>query len=94
MSSIYSEPQNNAMELYLNLYGSTWSFGELSQRITAHFGEDAKLDEFVISVERHQVRGCSCCYDSSDYEQYLVITKRSYPQEDTLHVTVSTLAKD
>lgn len=93
-NSIYSEPNNTPDVLYLNYYGCDRSFGELSDQITAHFGEDVKLNEFTIGVERHQVRGCTCCNDSSDYEQYLVITRRTHLQDDTAGLSVSSLAVD
>lgn len=90
--SIYSEPVSTPDELYLNYYGSPLSFGELADHITAHFGMDVKLNEFSIEVERKQVRGCSCCNDNSDYELYMVITKRKDPCEYTDNRLVDSMA--
>lgn len=90
-NSIYSEPENTPETLYINYYGSSMSFGDLAHRITGHFGMEANLDMFDIEVERTQVRGCSCCNDNSDYELYLVITKRKEPCDDTIDRLVDSL---
>lgn len=94
MSSIYSEPVNTADELYINYYGQSISFYDLSHSITAHFGDGVQLNQFDISVERIQVRGCSCCNDSSDYELYIVITRRKQPCTETSSAFVTTLEKE
>ena len=91
-NSIYSEPENTPETLYINYYGSSMSFGELADRITAHFGMDVKLNQFTIEVERTQVRGCTCCNDNSDYELYLVITKRKDNCEYTDNRLVDSLS--
>jgi hypothetical protein len=91
MSSTYSEPVSTADVLYLEHYGNPNSFGTLAQRITDHFGPDVKLSQFDIEPERLQVRGCMCCNDSSDYEIYLVITRRTDLCESTADQLMSSL---
>ncbi|WDS62280.1 hypothetical protein [Pseudomonas phage D6] len=92
--SIYSEPVNTPEILYLNHYGSSFTFGELADSIVAHFGEDISFEQLSMEVERTKVRGCSCHYDNEDYETYLVITKRDKPQAYTSTALVSTLSTD
>lgn len=91
--STYSEPVSTSEILYHNLFQSSQSLGELADYITAHFGQGVRLNQFSISVERIQVRGCMCCHDSDFYEMYVVIEKRKTPCEYTSDRLVDSLAK-
>ena len=56
-------------------YEREYSLAEILERARERWGEDLTVDAININHERVKERGCNCCYDSSDYEDYLVITK-------------------
>lgn len=71
---MYSEPVSNEKELFIEVPNyNTINLSSIIEQAQAHFG-CVTVDEIVISPERHQVEGCSCCYDDSDYRQYLCVT--------------------
>ena len=70
----YCEPQDTHDMFYIK----TGNFGEIKlldlvERANEHFGTCA-LTELTISPEWLKIDGCSCCYDSSDYENYICVT--------------------
>lgn len=71
---MYGEPVSNANELYIEVPNfNTIHLSSIIEQAQTHFG-CVTVDEIVISPETIQVEGCSCCYDSSNYRQYLCVT--------------------
>lgn len=71
---MYAEPVSNDHELYIEVPNfNTINLSSIIEQAQSHFGA-VTVDEIVISPELIQVEGCSCCYDSSDYRQYLCVT--------------------
>lgn len=64
-------------ELYIqkSLF-DTFTFDDIISQIAEHFGEDSRLNEFDIAIERYQTDGCGCHPNDSDYSNYLCITRR------------------
>jgi hypothetical protein len=69
-----SRPVSDANQLYIPIGNfGTINMDDLLERACSHFG-CVTIDEVTISPENLKVDGCSCCYDSSDYEMYLCVT--------------------
>lgn len=67
-------PVNNTSELYIPADNYVQiKMTDIHAQAKAHFGE-CTLDELWISAEEHQVEGCSCCYDASNYRQFICVT--------------------
>ncbi|WKV20530.1 hypothetical protein 16Q_137 [Pseudomonas phage 16Q] len=68
------EPTNTKDYLYLAVgnYG-TINLTDLLERAVEHFGP-CELSDLSVSPEWTKVDGCSCCYDSTDYENYLCVS--------------------
>lgn len=79
----YRPPENTAKKLYIESAYSDRSFDDLFRRIGDHFGEDRRINEFTISVERIQTDGCSCHPEGSDFDMYIVIEEAAEPFTDT-----------
>uniref|UniRef100_A0AB39CD88 Uncharacterized protein n=1 Tax=Pseudomonas phage RVTF4 TaxID=3236931 RepID=A0AB39CD88_9VIRU len=81
MSSAYSEPVNTSEKLYIGYGHDTFNFDDLFMQISAHFGQDSRINEFTIELEYLQIDGCSCCRDNT-YRNYLVVSRREQPWPD------------
>lgn len=73
-------PENTETSLYLN-FGSYSSvpmdFTYMIESIKAHFGEEISLEELDINAEHINTRCIGYdLYDSSDYDNYIVITRK------------------
>lgn len=71
-------PDNDESILYIPQpkYGSI-PFGDMMEAIRGHFGEDVDLDSLEIGGEEIHTRCLGYdLYDSGDWDQYLIITKR------------------
>lgn len=89
----YNPPVNDANTLYIDSSMNSFSFGELFTRITAHFGEDVKLNEFTISATREHVRGCSCHTGYDDYDEYIKVEREAKPWDGLKEVPLQDLVE-
>lgn len=75
-------PTSTPDKLYIDADWQSFSLDEIVDKINAHFPEAESMlyEELVasyqIEVERIQTTGCMCCYDPSDWNLYLVVTKK------------------
>ena len=70
------EPDNTPDTLYLMMYGGR-TIQDISEEIAAHFGSDGNLMDYNISAENIHTRCLGYdLYDPSDYDMYLIITKK------------------
>lgn len=79
----YRPPTDTPSKLFIPYAESDRSFDDLFSRIGDHFGEDRRINEFTISVERIQTDGCSCHPEGSDFDMYIVIEEAAEPFTDT-----------
>ena len=69
-------PENTDDTIYIRVGTDRINLGDLIARVEEKWGDYVDLDSIeieVISFREHP--GCSCCYDPSDYANYLEITK-------------------
>lgn len=75
-------PTSTPDKLYIDADWQSFGLDEIVDKINAHFPEaEAMLYEelvasYQIEVERIQTTGCMCCYDPSDWNLYIVVTKK------------------
>ena len=75
-------PTSTPDKLYIDADWQSFGLDEIVDKINAHFPEaqDMLYEELVasyqIEVERIQTTGCMCCYDPSDWNLYIVVTKK------------------
>lgn len=75
-------PSSTAEKLYIDADWQSFGLDEIVDRINDHFPEAQSMtyEEIVanyqIEIERIQVTGCGCCYDPSDWNTYIVITRK------------------
>lgn len=72
-----SKPVSNERTLYVPVDYADYSLRELIEKASDYFGMTTEevLDDIYISTERVQERGCSCCYDPSDWAMYVVMNR-------------------
>lgn len=72
-----SSPVSNELTLYVPGDYSDYTLRELVEKAADHFGMTTEevLDGVDVSAERIQERGCSCCYDPSDWAMYVVMNR-------------------
>lgn len=67
-------PESNRQYLYIAVGDfNTINLVDLIEQARDHFGPCEAAD-LAISPEWTQVEGCSCCYDSSDYVNYICVS--------------------
>lgn len=68
-------PEETEMELYLPWEWEEHSLQELIEAAQEKwFGVD--FEDVKVSVERVKVTGCNCCYDESDYLNFILLKKK------------------
>lgn len=69
-------PDNDETTLYIECQGRDIPFNEVLEQIKSHFGTDVDLETISISSDKIHTR-CRHydLYDSTDYDDYLVITR-------------------
>lgn len=67
-------PNDNETTLHMNNH-MNYSISEIIDAVKTKWGDDVNMDSIHITSENIKTSGCSCCYDSSDYTLFLVITK-------------------
>lgn len=73
-----SIPKNNENTLYINC-GSYWThdFSLIMDYFYNHFGESSKFEDFLIGSEHIHTRCIGYDrYDPSDYDNYIIITRK------------------
>lgn len=71
-----TEPVSNEKTLYISAGYGTLSMASILEQAEEHFGKKLELENINIEASNIKVDGCSCCYDSSDYQLYLEIEIR------------------
>ncbi len=73
--SKYNYPQSDANTFYMSVEYSQQSVIDIIERAQEHFCGNITPENLLISAENIKITGCGCCYDPSDYQMYLVVTK-------------------
>lgn len=77
--SLSRYPENTETSLYINCGIGSYPFDFLymMDSIKSHFGEEISLEELDITAEHINTRCIGYdLYDSSDYDNYIVITRK------------------
>ncbi len=73
--SKYKFPEDNENVLHIDSDCLPLSQERLLEKCQEHFGEDVALDMFSVDILRFQNIGCGCCYDASDWTNYLKLER-------------------
>ncbi len=78
----HETPTSTPDKLYIDADWQTFGLDEIVDKINTHFPEaqpmlyEELVASYQIEVERIQTSGCMCCYDPSDWNLYIVVTKK------------------
>lgn len=90
----YTFPDNTDKLLYLDMDCTTYSFDDIFERISDHFGADKKINQFNIRSERIKITGCSCHSEYSDYNVYLIIELIDEPHTNVCDHTMQHMTEE
>lgn len=62
---------DNTIDFFVSLNDSI-NLGYIVEQCKEKWGDDIDLENINLEMDERKERGCSCCYDSSDYDYYLV----------------------